>query len=951
MSSPPTSPGVVAPNSDLVWLEIPIHLRNRRAPGHPEGHPGAKVEHPAWVLTAILRHAAPRIVDGRKTVPVHNLPPGDRRAHPPIRYLWRPDNPLPDRVEFGYDYRITVMLPQSHGDCADSFREGIVRHLERRESNHDLVTLGSTEEVRLSRLVELAPAFPAPTGTHSEVCLLFHTPIPYVPQDPQAPWHLSAANLGAAMAKRLEGFLKRPFPFGADAWKPLRSLDTFWHRAHWEHRSSSGKGGPWLTGCVGPLYLRGTPEQLQAIRPWLVAGQHLGAGDFGKEGLRFGVPAGNFTMVWGRGEVDANLLDPRQWHETLRELEERTDLPDSFERQLGAPDTACAELAQRFDEQSWTPAPAIGFPVAKRAGTGKRLVVQFPARDRLVHQTLHQRLAPVFDRMFEPQSHGYRLGRSTETVRRFVESAWRDGYSIVLESDIEAFFDSVRWEVLERQIDEALPLADTRTRAALAGILRTPVRVHGRPAQRESGLLQGSPLSPLLANLHLDPFDEAMTRAGFRMVRYADDFLVLCRSEAEADAALKTVDTTLGNLGLALNRSKTAITPFNQGFTFLGLRFGGGFQDELVSEAGLQRTVFLHHPHAWVGVDHDAMVIRARDTLVARVPFRRVGELVLLGTGGASQRLIERCSQKGIPISFCTAAGKLQNTLWRHDAAQYALSASHALRHGRLTGPEHLMAARAIVAAKLHNYAAWFRERATTENAELIRGLQASISRLDSTASIEEIRGVEGAAARQIFQALNLRAPADFRSDRREPGQGYDRWNSLLDFAYSLLFARINTLIRLRGLVPYLGILHSSQARYESLVCDLQEPFRVRCDRLVLKLVNRQQIRATDFAQEEAIGGLRFAPRLVPEAVARFLEAFAAELDTQLAGEPASWAKLIETQVYCVQRWVQDESPLCFYHSQPGLVPPPAPKPPTEIEEAMQPPPEDGLDIDSELDN
>jgi CRISPR-associated protein Cas1 len=588
-------------------------------------------------------------------------------------------------------------------------------------------------------------------------------------------------------------------------------LCHFWKFEELRHEAKSGEGVKTIAGNVSPLYLRGTPENLAAVRPWLLLGTELGAG------LKLG-PRGHYDIRLQRSWFDPILTTSVTYSQALDDLQRRADVSEDFARQLGEESQAVAELAGAVNAGQWTPAPATGFRAAKAGGHGDRLLVQLPARDRLVHQALQIHLTPVLDRLFEPQSFGYRPGLGVEDVRRFVRDAWERGYTVVLEADIEAFFDSVNWEKLEAQLDAVLPRADIRTRSVLHALLRTPVRLNRRPVQRARGLLQGSPLSPLLANLHLDPFDEEMTRRGFCLVRYADDFLVLTRSEEEARAARDAALEILAALNLTLKESKTAITPFASGFKFLGVRFGGMIEAECVQETALEKPLYVRHPHAWVGVDHDAIVVREDGRLTARLPLRRTREVILLGAGGVSARLVARCAQRDIAISFCTAAGKLQNVLWQHDHSHYALAARHARAHEALGERARLACARLFVAAKLHNYQAWFRERAPAERRSILDSLDAAQRLLAEARTLDAIRGVEGLAAREVFRYLNDSAPAGFRSAARVPGEQPDRWNFLLDFAYSLLFQRINTLLRLRGLDPFLGFLYNPQVRYESLV-------------------------------------------------------------------------------------------------------------------------------------
>jgi CRISPR-associated protein Cas1 len=714
-----------------------------------------------------------------------------------------------------------------------------------------------------------------------------------------------------------------PSPPVPDAWAHVKTLCHYWQFVAHPHRAKSREGTKTIAGNVGPLYLRGAPEALVVLRRWLLLGAELGCG------LKLG-PRGHYDLQTQRPVFDPILARAATYSQALAELERRTDLPDDFHGQLGPAPRAGEQLAASVGAGRWQPSTAAGFRADKATSAGERLLVQLPPRDRLVHQALQIALAPVFDRLFEPQSHAFRPGRGVASVRRFVQEAWAHGYSVALEADVEAFFDSIDWTTLEAQLDNALPRADVHTRATLYALVRTPVRLNRRDLHRTRGLLQGSPLSPLLANLYLDPFDEEMTRRGYCLVRYADDFIVLCRSEDEARAAREAAREILGTLKLTLKDSKTAITPFATGFTFLGVRFGGGFAADLVEDTALDKTLFVRQRHAWLGVDHDSITVREEGRLVARLPFRRVREIVLLGTAGVSTRLVERCAQRSVVVSFCSPSGRLLNTLWRHDRSHYERALAHARSHAALRDTERLACARTLVAAKLSNYLSWFRERPTADLRPAIDSLESALHLLSEATNLDALRGVEGMAARDVFRVLNLRAPESFRSAGRRPGEQPDAWNLLLDFAYSLLFQRLNMLIRLRGLDPYLGFLHSPQARYESLVCDLQEPFRARCDRFVLKVVNRGQVTSTDFTTDP-LTGLGLAPR----AAARFLEAYARELDTRLGNDLGTWGRLIEAQVLAVERWVCEGEPFRVFFAQPGL----APRPPV----IPEPAPSDGV--------
>jgi hypothetical protein len=171
-----------------------------------------------------------------------------------------------------------------------------------------------------------------------------------------------------------------------------------------------------------------------------------------------------------------------------------------------------------------------------------------------------------------------------------------------------------------------------------------------------------------------------------------------------------------------------------------------------------------------------------------------------------------------------------------------------------------------------------------------------------------------------ISQSLNFRAgpppvmlrqgdPCEPRISRRK----LDFYNSLLDFAYStMLFTRLNVLLRSRGLNPYLGFLHSHKDYYESLVTDLQEPFRARMDRLVVKLINLKVIKRTDFVVDDKTGGYRLNS---DDAVPRFLEAFERECAVRMRGDGGTLKQLMVAQVQVLLSWVEEKGELFFYQT------------------------------------
>lgn len=184
--------------------------------------------------------------------------------------------------------------------------------------------------------------------------------------------------------------------------------------------------------------------------------------------------------------------------------------------------------------------------------------------DRIVQRAAKNVLEPVWEPAFLSCNHGFRPNRSVFTAVAHVLWHQARGLEWVVDGDIEACFDNLSHD---RLLAETAALGDERVVGLVAGWLQAGASEPGR------GVAQGAVISPLLANVYLHPFDVALIRAGLALVRYADDWVILCASRREAQAALDAAAEVLAELGLALNPDKTAIVPFGPGFSFLGADF------------------------------------------------------------------------------------------------------------------------------------------------------------------------------------------------------------------------------------------------------------------------------------------------------------------------------------------------------------------------------------------
>jgi len=229
-------------------------------------------------------------------------------------------------------------------------------------------------------------------------------------------------------------------------------------------------------------------------------------------------------------------------------------------------------------EGRYSPQPVKIVEVSKPSSSTTRQIGIPTIRDRIVQQATLIMLDPLFEKKFLPCSYGFRPGRSAHQAIQAIDQLLAQHYYWIIEADIQDCFDTLDWSLLlnalHEEIDDRLVLALIQ-RFLAAGMVRGDVR-----ERSVRGTSQGSSLSPLLANVYLHPFDFAMTQAGYQLIRYADDFLLLTRSRKEAAKVLQCAITIVkGQLKLKLNQEKTRIIDARQTFfDFLGFHFHHGWK-------------------------------------------------------------------------------------------------------------------------------------------------------------------------------------------------------------------------------------------------------------------------------------------------------------------------------------------------------------------------------------
>jgi len=881
--------------SDLSWYRLSFTLLNIRRIDQDKGKRLEKpIEKPVFIFDAIIRG-------------VTNL-----TGIPDDSIIFHLRN---NKFYKGYrkdDYiDLDVFFCRHDLSYVEKWRSALTAYLDDpiQGKNFKLVQCAPPEKRSYQALAEEI----GPVPEQGEICLAFFTPMPFKPPKGKPRIYLDKAQFIRLLEKRIERlFRNKSIKFhGPDE---FRLLPYYWHYDDsYKHASKSCPGNTQiLNGCVGRLYIKGN---LKGVLPFIILCSELHAA-----GADLPCAQGHYRLHPASlpyFEHIHHFPDVKTIAKETRDVLERYDhAVESLSIQVKYPfdeKAFAAEVAQQLISKAYRPSPHTAFLVEKKSGAS-RLVERLDFRDIIVQQYLLKTIGEYLDYMFEEESIGFRKRLSRKKALEVFKNAVAEGYRYVVESDVDDFFPSVDLDILTGLLNCFIPDSDAILKDALQKSIRAGYVLGGEYYERKSGLAQGAPLSPILANLYLDAFDESIQKLGVKMVRYADDFIILTKSKEEAEQILSKTEAFLSDVGLRIKKEKTSIHAVKEGFEFLGMRFDQEERDETPEETyrRMKKPLYVTEPFCFLSVNGDAIDILKQKSVIATIPLRRISEIMVMDRSSFSTALARKCVEMNIPLTITLGTGYYVTTVKPDSKKYYDVCVQHAMKYNALTETEFLCIAKEFAVYKLMNYMALFKQRRDTPGISLFIGeLERTLRRIHEAGHITEVRGHEGSAAKKIFQHLNAfidEEPFKFtKRIRKGDKDKVDPINSLLNFGYYLLFSRINATVRAVGLNPYLGFLHSSEDNYESFVADIEELFRARIDRFIIRLLNLKMIKKIDFKDTEQ------GFFLTENAKRIFIDELEGEMEKKNAKNVLSLKEDIYVQINILKNYLLKGNTLSFY--------------------------------------
>ena len=338
------------------------------------------------------------------------------------------------------------------------------------------------------------------------------------------------------------------------------------------------------------------------------------------------------------------------------------DISDSVERFAEQVQERLEELAEELRAGTFRPSDLTRVVIPKK--NGERFLDIPSVRDRIVERAILEHINPAIDPLLGATAFGYRPGLGVADAAQEVVRLREEGYTHVLRTDVHDCFPSLPVALLRRQLE--FLIAEPEILAVVDQLLDRCTRFPEKGRGVFPGLPQGSPLSPLLANLALIPLDEALVDAGFPVVRYADDLVIALEEPGDAPEALRTATKVLKELGMELGAEKTAVASFFEGFAFLGEDFGPRYppaEGEGRIREPDKKILYVAKQGSRIQVRKGRVQVIQDDHELLSVPVSDISRMVCFGSVGVTAGARSWALQNGVDVLLASRGGGFHRTI------------------------------------------------------------------------------------------------------------------------------------------------------------------------------------------------------------------------------------------------------------------------------------------------
>lgn len=614
------------------------------------------------------------------------------------------------------------------------------------------------------------------------------------------------------------------------------------------------------------------------------------------------------------------LFSKRNLNQAFAHLEEKRD-------SCGSDGVPLSELKEYWDlnheriiheikEGIFCPGVVKNFEIVNKAGK-RRVVSHMCSIDRLICRLLAQKLERYIAPAFLSHSYAYQEGKGvTEAAQQagyYIEQ--QDNFVAVL--DIKDYFDDISQELLMKLLREKIE--DESILNLIKDYLSCKVEFEGQIHIKRKGILQGSPISPVLSNLYLHNLDVYMEETGYHWIRFADNIYIYSSDEDGASQAYNDVYQRIQrDFRLTVNKRKSGVYKSIEqrvlGYDFLKKKG----HVEIAKHQYHQACVLRHwQPSAIQRYNQEYHVINdgilnKRDYSLLfesddgkhYIPVEIVQQINFYSDIIISANVLKTLSAKQIKASFFDKYGDLVGSyvpeMVRGDSGVLLKQCSI-----YIDTKQRLQIAKNMELASIHNMRANIRYyNKKMSLGEYVTKMNEFMSRMNEGGTIEQLMLIEARARQMYYQVFNeIICNDDFKFERRTKRPPRDPLNALISFGNTVLYNQFLQLIWKTSLDPRIGMVHATNRRLHSLNLDFADIFKpIIVDRVIFKLINCKQLRARDHFQETEEGGIY----LNGEGKRIFLTEFQQKLDSTIVmkGQSFTYRKLLEQEVRHFQNFV-----------------------------------------------